>query len=231
MTTADKLNKLLTTKQEIKNAIENKGVNVGDAPFAEYADKIEEIEEGMNIQDGALVQETDGVVTAYIYSSNGITKRLIDEAYCIEDIVLVDDITEISTRAFSGMNNLENFDFREPLKIIGYGSFQNSSNLKMPDELPITVESIGTFAFRFCTFKKLHAKGLRSLGGYALGNNDNLESVKLGSEGNPVESINVNAMRNCPNLTNITLYVDNPSEGLPDAPWGATNATVTYLQA
>lgn len=231
MTTADKLNKLLTTKQEIKNAIENKGVNVGDTPFAEYADKIEEIEEGMNIQDGILVQETDGVVTAYVYSSNGVIERLIDEAYSIEDIVLVDDIVEISTRAFSDMDSLENFDFREPLKVIGHSSFQHSSKLKIPDELPITVEEINNFAFRYSTFKKLHAKGIKRLNGYALGNNDNLESVELGSEGNPVAYIDVNAMRNCPNLTNITLYVDNPSAGLPGAPWGAINATVTYLQA
>ena len=47
MSTADKLNKLITTKSAIKEAIQNKGVTVTDADtFASYADKINSISSG-----------------------------------------------------------------------------------------------------------------------------------------------------------------------------------------
>lgn len=47
MSTADKLNKLITTKSAIKEAIQNKGVTVTDADtFASYADKISSISSG-----------------------------------------------------------------------------------------------------------------------------------------------------------------------------------------
>lgn len=46
MSVADKLNTLQTIKANIKTAIENKGVDVGDAPFTDYASKIDGIEGG-----------------------------------------------------------------------------------------------------------------------------------------------------------------------------------------
>lgn len=48
--TASKLNKILETKAAIKQAIIDKGVEVGeDTVFAEYPNKISEIEVGSNI--------------------------------------------------------------------------------------------------------------------------------------------------------------------------------------
>lgn len=47
MATADKLNKLLETKNAIKNALLDKGVEVSDADtFSSYADKISSIKSG-----------------------------------------------------------------------------------------------------------------------------------------------------------------------------------------
>ena len=46
MSIADKLYTLQTIKANIKTAIENKGVDVGDAPFTDYASKIDGIEGG-----------------------------------------------------------------------------------------------------------------------------------------------------------------------------------------
>lgn len=42
-TIAEKLRTLLTIKNDIKTAIEKKGINVGDVPFTEYSEKIEDI--------------------------------------------------------------------------------------------------------------------------------------------------------------------------------------------
>lgn len=43
MSIADKLNTLQTIKANIKTAIENKGITVGDAAFTDYANKISSI--------------------------------------------------------------------------------------------------------------------------------------------------------------------------------------------
>ena len=61
MSTADKLNKLITTKSAIKEAIQNKGVTVTDADtFASYADKINSITSG-----GGSGYEFDFTVLGY----------------------------------------------------------------------------------------------------------------------------------------------------------------------
>lgn len=56
-TIADKLNTLLATKSDIKDAIIEKGQNVADdTPFADYADKIRSIESGItNILGDAIL--------------------------------------------------------------------------------------------------------------------------------------------------------------------------------
>lgn len=46
MSISDKLLQLNTLKGEIKNAIEEKGVSVGTAPFTQYPAKIRQIEQG-----------------------------------------------------------------------------------------------------------------------------------------------------------------------------------------
>ena len=48
MATSNKLTRLSQTKLDIKNAIEDKGQEIGDIPFSQYADKIANIETGYN---------------------------------------------------------------------------------------------------------------------------------------------------------------------------------------
>ena len=80
-TTADKLNKLLNTKQAIKRAIINKGVDVGDdVKFSDYPAKINSIESGGS-GEGGNNELTWNVVTdngtrgAYLfYGCNDLTE-------------------------------------------------------------------------------------------------------------------------------------------------------------
>lgn len=51
MTLADNINRAIADFDSIKNAIENKGVDVGTAPTSEYADKISQIETGDDYYD------------------------------------------------------------------------------------------------------------------------------------------------------------------------------------
>lgn len=56
-TIADKLNTLLTTKSDIKDAIIEKGQNVADdTPFKDYANKIRSIESGIDTTDATATQ-------------------------------------------------------------------------------------------------------------------------------------------------------------------------------
>lgn len=71
-TTADKLNKLLSTKADIKAAIEEKGVTMAsDATFADYADYIGQISGGGSSASGniELQQQTGTNVSRYATAS------------------------------------------------------------------------------------------------------------------------------------------------------------------
>ena len=64
MSIADKLNTLQTIKENIKTAIENKGVTVGDSPFTDYASKIDGIEGGSS-EDIAVFTLSDNKVNMF----------------------------------------------------------------------------------------------------------------------------------------------------------------------
>lgn len=56
MTIAENLNRLYDVKENIKTAIETKGVTVGDAPFVDYSNKILEIFGGQAMPIVTLTQ-------------------------------------------------------------------------------------------------------------------------------------------------------------------------------
>lgn len=74
-TTAEKLTKLSQTKSAIKSAIEAKGVTVGDVKFADYPEKIGEIQGGgggEKIKYGLTIDNMIGDVDANGNLLNGI---------------------------------------------------------------------------------------------------------------------------------------------------------------
>lgn len=78
MSTADKLNKLLQTKEEIKQAIIDKGVDVGeDVVFADYPSKISAIESGGSGPDYApvyLAKTSDGTTYKELFKNCTLTE-------------------------------------------------------------------------------------------------------------------------------------------------------------
>lgn len=68
MATSDKLNKLLETKAAIKQAIIDKGVDVGeDTKFADYASKIDSIEVGGGTDDFLAMRTNNGTNMSYLF--------------------------------------------------------------------------------------------------------------------------------------------------------------------
>ena len=74
-TTADKIALLKNTKTEIKTAIENKGVEVGNIPFGEYAEKIN------SITTGGGGEEIQGIVCNALSKSETTEIKIIPQSF------------------------------------------------------------------------------------------------------------------------------------------------------
>lgn len=322
MTTENKLNAVINSKQNIKDAIEAKGVTVGSAPLSQYAEKIEEIETGVKIEEGVIYRglNNNGEETVDVYSlSRNARKHIVyneGENYFEVNLIYnlksaeleafrkcyftdeskLDTITEVGTNSFNycKFNNLSflinlteipigcfdysvieseliipgnvkkvdgfknittpKLELEYGVEEIGAGAFMSA--IREPQELiiPDSISNIGLYAFGSCNITKL--TGSRNMinttrdyeqfynnklleqahlpGGEVFvrtfSSCKSLRSVTLGSVGKPVKLMD-STFRDCPNLTQIEIYVSNPSKPPTGAPWGATNATITYLQA
>lgn len=126
----------------------------------------------------------------------------------LETITLNDEITEIDVGTFLNCRGLTSIHLPENLEKIGNQAFYGAQKLVITQLLK-KVNTIGNFSF---------------------GNCSSLTSLKIGSEGYPVKIIGDNAFINCNNLTSLTIYTTG-GQALTGAPWGAINATITYLSA
>ena len=131
-----------------------------------------------------------------------------------------------SLRAFQfySQNYLTTPSLPESLTSIGDNAFYNCTNLALTS-LPEGITSIGDNAFYNCTNLALTSlpEGITSIGGGAFYNCRNLTSITF--KGAP-SFIVANVFNNCTNLTNIKVpWAEGAVAG---APWGATNATITY---
>jgi len=126
----------------------------------------------------------------------------------LETITLNDEITEIDVGTFNNCRELTSIHLPENLEKIGNQAFYEARKLAIT-QLPKKVNTIEDFCFGNC---------------YALTN------LTLGGKGYPVITIGNSAFLNCTNLTKLTIYTTG-GQALAGAPWGATNATITYLPA
>ena len=133
-------------------------------------------------------------------------------------------VTSIGIEAFINCTNLALTSLPEGLTSIGDGAFTGCSNLALTS-LPAGVTSIGIEAFAGCSNLALTSlpAGVTSIGNSAFAGCSNLTSITF--KGTP-NAIAANAFNGCTNLTDIKVPW---AEGaVANAPWGATNATITY---
>lgn len=114
MSIADKLNTLQTIKENIKTAIENKGVTVGDVPFTDYSEKINniKIKGGLNVQETGIVLSNSKFTTVpdgldwegitnmrYMFSDckNLIELPLIDTSNVTEMALMLQNCISLTT--------------------------------------------------------------------------------------------------------------------------------------
>ena len=180
----------------------------------------------------------------------GATEPYIEETYDA-DGNLIDakmyGYTKIRNWAFSNCPSLAHVSFSEGITSIGDGAFGSCSSLaltSLPDgvtnigssafsgcldlaltSLPEGLTSINAETFAFCTNLALTSlpEDLRSIGEGAFYGCTSLTSITF--KGTPT-TIDSTAFSGCTNLTDIKVPW---SEGaVSGAPWGATNATITY---
>ena len=133
-------------------------------------------------------------------------------------------LTSIERYVFYGCTSLALTSLPAGVTSIGSQAFESCSSLALTS-LPEGLTSIGAYAFQNCINLALTSlpAGLTSIGEYAFSGCTNLTSITF--KGTPTTIVS-SVFPGCTNLTEIKVPW---SEGaVANAPWGATNATITY---
>ena len=171
----------------------------------------------LDVENGSSFKEIDtGRVFRYDKENNlwieqknttgggGATEPYIEETYDADGNLIgakMYGYKKVRDYAFVNCTNLALTSLPEGLTSIGNGAFTGCSNLALTS-LPESLTSIGVDTFSDCT---------------------SLTSITF--KGTPT-TIAANAFNSCTNLTDIKVpWAEGAVSG---APWGATNATITY---
>lgn len=133
-------------------------------------------------------------------------------------------VARFANQAFRGCSVLAAIDLPETLETIGISTF-NSCYVLDIDSLPQHLKTINSYGFYRCrdlTLKEL-PPSIETIGDYAFRECQSLTEITFG--GTP-ETISHTAFYSCPNLA--TIRVPWAEGAVSGAPWGATNATITY---
>lgn len=157
----------------------------------------------------------------------GATEPYIEETYDA-DGNLIDvkmyGYTKVRDYLFYNCTHLALTSLPESITSIGASAFVGCSNLTLTS-LPEGLTSIGESAFRKCPNLALTSlpEGLRVIGNRAFQGCTSLTSITF--KGTPT-TIGSAPFNGCTNLTDIKVpWAEGAVSG---APWGATNATITY---
>ena len=138
---------------------------------------------------------------------------------------LPDGITRIDPRAFKDCTSLALTSLPDGITSIGQKAFDGCTSLALTS-LPSGLTNIPNYLFVNCTglvSMSIHS-GINAINPAAFANCTGLTSVTF--EGKPSGNMAKNIFQGCINLTEIKVPW---AEGaVANAPWGATNATITY---
>lgn len=187
MSIANQLLILSQTKNNIKESINLKGVEVTDEAFAEYPDKIRQIPNGGGWYESNVI----------LFLERKIRTAVIPEG-----------ITSIGEYAFSYCSNLESITIPDSVTTIGYEAFHSCSKLASVT-IGNGVTTIGNFAFYYCTSlpSVTIPNSVTSIGQSAFDGCSSLTSVTIP---NSVTTIGNTAFYNCSSLTSVTVNATTP---------------------
>lgn len=172
MSVVDNLNLIKSCKEDIKQAIIDKGVDMTDVPFAGYAEKIGEISGG-DTTDYLQLRET---MAEY---SNADVYSLAEYAFTgCPNLSTVDlpNLTDIQTGVFMNCGNLASANIPNTHSV-GYNAFQNCGALTEIN-LPVCY-SVGDGAFYNTGLTELDLPEVSDIGQQAFSSINNLASVNI----------------------------------------------------
>lgn len=169
----------------------------------------------------------------------------------LKDITLNNSITKIGKYAFQDCNDLTWTSLPDSVTIIEENAFNNCKQLKINTADWTNITNIGSYAFFNCSNMKIslingdidyigtrafqntltengvlqfNTSNRLKIASYAFANISNVSGVYF--VGEKPTSIATTAFSDCEMLTEI--YVNWAEGALDGAPWGATNATISY---
>lgn len=183
-----------------------------------------------NIQNApaTYIEETyneDGDLTsAIVHGCMKIRQSVFRYSSYLTQVTIPDTITIIDSNAFQGclVFNIEKLP--DGLTELGLMAFYGCRSLTLAN-LPAGMKTISSEAFSQCQKLALTTfpAALTSIGTQAFYNCTGLTSLTF--QGTPIE-IAADAFEGCTNLT--TINVPWAEGAVANAPWGATNATISY---
>ena len=149
-TLMENINRAIMAFKNIKSAIEGKGVEVGNAPVEEYADRIAEITTG---EGQEVLFSFDGrMYTSKVIIPDG-TKSIGGSSYymCsgLMDISIPDSVTSIGNFAFDS-TSITTLTLSENITSVGMQCFRSCKDLTNI-HLPSSLNTIGDRAFANCS--------------------------------------------------------------------------------
>ena len=167
-TIAEKLDYLKQTKEDIKQALINKDVEVSDTDtFRSYADKINSIKTGIDIES-FLGFSSPTTITSYMFGSStsgGFSQYLSITAASFPNVNRVNqhafsgcknlsyinfpNCSYISSSAFYSLSGLQEAYCFEKCSFIGSYAFYNCNKISTPINAPLC-STIGASAFQYC---------------------------------------------------------------------------------
>lgn len=168
--------------------------------------------------------ESNSVIGAALYGYTYTASYMFYSHNKLASVSLPDGILLISHHAFEYCTNLALTALPNTTRTIGYYAFHNCTSLALT-ELPSGLSAIHGNAFENCTSLAITAlpSGLIFIQSAGFKGCTNLTSIVFGGTPQYVES---DAFLDCTNLTDIKVpWAEGAVAG---APWGATNATITY---
>lgn len=167
MSISSELLTLNTTKQNIKTAINLKGVTVNDEPFAQYPAKIRLIPSGGGYHETDIIAYLeDTMKNVVIPSGTTIIAKHAFDGMSLTSVSFPNTVTTIDDYAFTGCQGLKTVTLPSGLTTIGNSAFAVSglTSITIPD----SVTTIGANAFNFCSFTYIEiGSGVTSIGDYA----------------------------------------------------------------
>lgn len=186
-------------------------------------------------QDSSYGSLTDVVIPKYTknssdgnwYKVTGIGDGAFSNETNLRFAAISDSVTSIGEESFYGCSGLMRITIPDSVISIGERAFMSASSLTTV-VIGENAQTIGDAAFAGDTYLESInlPNGMTHIGNLIFDGCEHLLSIIIGANVTAISSV---AFRSCIDLTSITILRDDDST-ISGAPWGATNATVTYYR-